>query len=145
MALTRKEISKRYYARHRDKMRERNSVRNRLISKEKKSEYDKTYYRRHPELCKEIAMKAQYYKRYGLTPEAFEELKATVLTCAICDCVFVWDGPPFSKPHVDHDHATGKVRSLLCKHCNAGLGQFRDSDKLLEKAAKYIVLHREGA
>ena len=41
---------------------------------------------------------------------------------------------------VDHDHDTGIVRSLLCKHCNQGLGHFRDSMRNLETAVKYLSL-----
>lgn len=40
--------------------------------------------------------------------------------------------------HVDHCHASGKIRGLLCHHCNVGLGNFFDSVELLSKAADYI-------
>lgn len=39
---------------------------------------------------------------------------------------------------IDHDHATGKVRRLLCHHCNTGLGKFFDNPEILRKAADYV-------
>lgn len=70
---------------------------------------------------------------YGLTPDQFERmLTAQGEACAICEdsCA--------ERLCVDHDHATGRVRGLLCKPCNAGLGRFRDSAELLTRAARYI-------
>ena len=68
--------------------------------------------------------------RNAISDAALAELKATTHECVIC-------GTP-GELVVDHDHTTGKVRGLLCSHCNRGLGHFRDSPMLLEFAAQYL-------
>jgi hypothetical protein len=44
--------------------------------------------------------------------------------------------------HLDHCHATGKLRSFLCTNCNRGLGHFQDDEELLEAARIYLIGHR---
>lgn len=56
--------------------------------------------------------------------------------CDICRLVY-----PFLC--IDHDHRTGKVRGMLCKSCNAGLGQFQDNVVVMRRAVKYLEFHGE--
>lgn len=39
---------------------------------------------------------------------------------------------------MDHCHSTGKFRGWLCDSCNQGLGHFKDSIKIIEKALNYL-------
>ncbi len=40
---------------------------------------------------------------------------------------------------VDHCHDSGNIRGLLCRKCNAALGGFNDSIKMLETAINYLM------
>jgi len=56
--------------------------------------------------------------------------------CAICKT----EVNPFTlHAHVDHDHRTGKVRGILCRHCNLGIGHFRENTGALENAIRYLT------
>jgi hypothetical protein len=56
--------------------------------------------------------------------------------CAICGALPA--GVKGGVYDVDHDHATGKIRGLLCGPCNRGLGAFGDAPAVLRKAADYL-------
>lgn len=74
-------------------------------------------------------------KHYSITTDEWDAmLRAQGERCAICGT----DTPAGRGWHTDHCHTTGKVRGILCIHCNAGLGQFRDSAEVLSKAAEYL-------
>lgn len=40
--------------------------------------------------------------------------------------------------HVDHCHETGRVRGLLCRYCNVGIGHLKDSALLCILASEYL-------
>lgn len=95
------------------------------------------YHAAHPE-------KAAYYRRrrtlqgYALTPAEFEEQRISQgFCCALCEVPERQSR--YGKLHVDHDHASGNVRGLLCDHCNIGLGHFRDDPAVLAKARNYLL------
>lgn len=80
-------------------------------------------------------------EKYGLTVEQFDAmLKTQKGLCAICGRPPSGKGQCGKSPvlHVDHDHATGKVRGLLCPQCNQALGKFRDDVEILTSAIDYL-------
>lgn len=82
---------------------------------------------------------------YGITQEQYDKrLKDQNGVCAIC-------GKPETAKNnngaiaalsVDHDHKTGKIRSLLCVKCNRLLGEADDDTRILEKALQYLKKHQ---
>jgi hypothetical protein len=82
-------------------------------------------------------------KKYGITPENYQEFfNKQEGKCAICSSSEVSVARRSYNLFVDHDHKTGKVRGLLCHHCNTGLGQYRDNTELLQKAIEYLNANR---
>lgn len=84
--------------------------------------------------AKYIAMpelfRARWLKRYGLTPEAYDVLlEVHGGRCALCSDTRVC---------VDHDHLTGRIRGLLCRKCNSGLGLLGDDLNRIQAAADYL-------
>jgi hypothetical protein len=70
---------------------------------------------------------------FGLSLEEYDGLlKSQEGGCAICGRTTE------IALAVDHDHATGSVRGLLCRECNLGLGNFMDDPALLDAASSYL-------
>src|SRR5574343_407239 len=90
-------------------------------------------YRKKPDYA---ANYKRYYRtwlmrQYGLTDTQYKDLlKKQSERCAIChsDARLV----------VDHCHKTGVVRGLLCRACNAGIGQLGDSVDTVRNALDYL-------
>ena len=88
---------------------------------------------------KRVADRRSYLKRtYGITVEEYDAmLAAQGGGCAICGAAPRED----ISLHVDHDHATGAPRGLLCFRCNNALGDFGDDRDRLIAAAAYLFEH----
>lgn len=84
---------------------------------------------------KERLADAALVRRYGLSREQWAQMKtAQDNRCAIC----VEEFGVRKGIHVDHCHQTGRVRQLLCTHCNTMLGRAKDNPELLRRGAAYL-------
>ena len=105
-------------------------------------EYMRKYgrkYRRRPDkkdALRKLSRKVKLKAKYGLSYDAYiGMLDSQHSRCAIC-----------AKPltantaNVDHCHATGRVRGLLCRTCNTGLGLFYDNPSILSDAIAYLTV-----
>lgn len=69
--------------------------------------------------------------QYGISPEQLIE---------------IWKNPICSNPgcgnttrlHMDHDHATGEFRALLCGGCNSALGFLKEDAARIAGLREYI-------
>lgn len=112
-------------------------------SKEEQAAYGKEYrhQRRH------IAREQELKRRFSIDNEEYQRrFAAQNGVCAICE-----------KPEkrrakngqvrwlaVDHDHATGDNRDLLCSDCNQMIGFACDDTDILIKAIAYIRQHKKS-
>lgn len=76
-------------------------------------------------------------RRYGIDVDFYEFLlNKQGNKCAICsNKLWTNDGHRLA---VDHCHATGKVRGLLCKVCNNAIGLFRENIEYFKKSIEYL-------
>jgi hypothetical protein len=83
-------------------------------------------------------------KEYGITREEYERMEiAQNFLCAICGEreTALYKGV-LKRLCVDHCHGSKKIRSLLCRHCNIGIGNFKEDVERLRKAISYLELHK---
>jgi hypothetical protein len=78
---------------------------------------------------------ARLRKRYGISLDDYNAMYAAQRgVCAICGR----EPNGHGALHVDHDHASGVVRGLLCFSCNYAIGAFQDSPEIARRAASYL-------
>lgn len=75
--------------------------------------------------------------KYGICEDVVQSLlEAQGGACAICHRPLDFEG--YRQVHVDHCHSSNKVRGVLCRGCNVGLGQFREEVNALARAISYL-------
>lgn len=124
----RKEHDTRYYEKHKEKIL--------LKSKESpKAKASREKYRNKPE-TKERIRNYRLLRDYGITSENYELLLASQkYQCAGCG---THQAELTLSLCVDHDHATGEVRGLLCGSCNRALGLVKDNTQTLTNLIRYL-------
>ena len=75
-------------------------------------------------------------KKVGATPEMYERMFTEQNgLCAIC----VKPESNGRRLAMDHDHATGRIRGLLCRNCNMALGLLKDDVDRFVTAVGYLT------
>ncbi len=88
----------------------------------------------------EKAKWARIKKKYGLTEYDVSQMLAKQESkCLIC-CTNIQ-----SNYHIDHCHATNKIRGLLCQKCNQAIGLLNENESIFFKAVGYIKEHNATA
>jgi hypothetical protein len=74
--------------------------------------------------------------KYGITPAELDALlEAQGHRCAICGGE---RNGPGTRLHIDHCHATKRIRGLLCTKCNTAIGLLDDDPSRADALAKYL-------
>lgn len=88
---------------------------------------------------KEWKKNRNFQTRYGIGIQEYEHmLLHQDRKCIICHYPLTPD-----KTVVDHCHKTGKVRGLLCKHCNSAIGFLKEDIGTALRAIQYIYEHEK--
>jgi len=82
-------------------------------------------------------LKTKYNLLYATYEQMFLEQNGKCKVCDI-DISITTSSNSHSTACVDHSHSTGKVRSLLCNHCNRALGLLKENEKVIANLLKYI-------
>jgi hypothetical protein len=82
-----------------------------------------------------VASRRYHLNQYGITEYQFDFMWVVQKgKCGGCGEPLNPDGTAY----VDHDHATGAIRGLLCRACNSALGLVKDSVATLQGLANYL-------
>lgn len=96
---------------------------------------NKAYHEAHLDEAKVYGRAYRFRVKYDITPAEFDALFAAQgEKCAIC----LSPEPTNKGWHLDHDHATGQARGVLCHPCNVALGFMQDDASRLRSAAAYL-------
>lgn len=124
-------FAQRTYQKNVEKIRDR-ARKNYEKNKESRKASMKEYSRKNRRTLRD----AQLRRAYGITHDEYDaRLERQGGRCGLCKNERAPGTRAFA---VDHDHATGAIRGLLCKPCNTGLGCFKDNPELMEAGAQYV-------
>ncbi len=106
----------------------------------KRHAYARQWHADHPDLTYKYLRRAHLKRKYGITLEEYELLfEVAGGKCAIClRSETARRKGKLRTLCVDHDHATGAVRGLLCTSCNRAIGYLGDDPLRARALADYL-------
>jgi Recombination endonuclease VII len=135
-----REVQRRYDATPAAKAKRREAARKRRATQQPKINAYQRDWRRERNQSGLYTRLQSIQENYGLSETAFWELWAAQKgCCAICGCALsLGNMKQDAAVTVDHDHASGKVRGLLCRKHNLLLGHADDKISILQHAIRYL-------
>lgn len=112
-----------------------------LANKEQRIAKIRIWQLANPERRKKYYTKAKLKwreRQFGLGDGFLSERFQAKPTCDLCGEPFYFGGRSTRNPVVDHNHETGKVRGILHRSCNLGIGCFTEKPEILMKAVAYL-------
>ena len=110
----------------------RKSYKLKYSEKQEIKEQRQNYYKEN----KNIFVDKRLKRVYNISLEDYNKLLLEQNNkCAICGTEKCSSGKRMA---VDHSHISDKVRGLLCKNCNIGIGMFFDNVAFLKNAIEYL-------
>ena len=92
----------------------------------------RAYYIKNKEQQRDRGMR----RRYGIGLDDYNKmLKEQKDSCYICK---LSSSKQSKRLHIDHNHKTGKVRALLCHHCNTTIGALKENTMILKNIINYL-------
>lgn len=92
-------------------------------------------------VCNRIkARRSRVKHRYGISYEEYlKYVEADNTSCSICDKQLVLHSSDTQETVcLDHCHATGKIRGVLCNRCNIAIGILGDNPEKFKRALTYL-------
>lgn len=90
---------------------------------------DKTRSNKKPECSAECSKHFNDMTRYGLSKKEYLKIRS-INQCQICSSK--------DKLCIDHCHTSNKVRGVLCRNCNTGIGLLKENLNTITSALEYL-------
>ncbi len=87
--------------------------------------------------CRSCQKSTELQREFGITLEEYNRLLEQQNGKCAC-CGRSTPGNRRERFAVDHCHTTGRVRGLLCFHCNTGIGHLNEDIELFRRAIDYL-------
>jgi hypothetical protein len=128
-------IKKRYRDSHKEQIK-KYSIEYSKSHRNQRNKHRRQWRKNNPERVKEEKLKL----RFKITLIEYNKLlEQQNNKCGICNETFDFSNLNKMKyPSVDHCHSTKKVRGILCRRCNSGIGGFHDNIDLLNRALLWL-------